>query len=370
METVTIKDDAALVAVALDGGPEAFAPIVARYKEAVFGVTLARLRHFHDAEDAAQNAFIKAYTGLGGLKDPDRLGAWLRAIAIRCADDCRARRPETASQEKTNDLLAQGGTPLEALERQERRDTVLHTVGRLSKAQRETVTLFYLGGHGLKEIATLLEVPLGTVKRRLHDARQRLRKEMLNMVEEVLRDEAPKEEFADRVFQLLNLHDSKVRDRWSMMEELNRIAAAGAEGFGRALALPHTSSRTWTLTMMRHSPVPATEELIAMVKQCLKDPSKKVRRRAASVMMGLDVPEQRRYEEFVPLMAALLFDKSRIVRRFAANPRRLGVLHYPLELVIAARARETDAHNRGLMERIAEMIAEQRLAQEGGLPND
>ena len=247
---------------------------------------------------------------------------------------------------------------------------MLEAVAALSPTQRETVTLYYLNGYCLAEVARILEVPAGTVKYRLHVAREKLSERLMTMVEEVLKEESPKTDFAERVFQLLNLHDSKDRDPWSMRGELSRIAAEGVEGFQRALALPHTSSRTWTLTMMRYSPVPATEELIAMVKQCLKDPSKKVRRRAASVMMGLDVPEQRRQEEFAPLMAALLFDKSRVVRRFAANPRRPAVLHYPLELVIAARARETDAHNRRLMERIAEMIAEYRLAQEGGLPND
>jgi len=60
-----MKDDAGLVATALSGGPETFGPIVTRYQDAVFGVALARLRNFHDAEDIAQEvSFILSHVFL------------------------------------------------------------------------------------------------------------------------------------------------------------------------------------------------------------------------------------------------------------------------------------------------------------------
>ena len=68
------RDDGTLVALALRGGPEAFGPIIERYKGAVFGVALSRLRNFHDAEDLTQTTFVLAFDRPDRLKDPGRLG--------------------------------------------------------------------------------------------------------------------------------------------------------------------------------------------------------------------------------------------------------------------------------------------------------
>src|SRR5947208_2589005 len=85
-------NDAELVATALRDGPEAFAPIVERYQDAVFGVALSRLGNFHDAQDVAQAVFVEAYQRLSSLRDPTRLGAWLRTMTIGRAIDLHRRR--------------------------------------------------------------------------------------------------------------------------------------------------------------------------------------------------------------------------------------------------------------------------------------
>lgn len=138
-----MNDDAALVA-ALAGGPEAFAPIVERYRDAAFGVALARLRNFHDAEDITQAAFVEAYERLGNLKDPARLGAWLRSITIhRCIDHLR-RRVEVAGVEEIDGHLSDPATPHTEMERQELRDRIMAAIGRLSRPVAETTVLFYI----------------------------------------------------------------------------------------------------------------------------------------------------------------------------------------------------------------------------------
>jgi len=89
-----VKSDAELHADAMAGGPEAFGPIVERYKDAVFGIALARVRDFHAAEDIAQTVLITAFEHLGSLREPSRLGAWLRSVTIhRSIDYVRGRRP-------------------------------------------------------------------------------------------------------------------------------------------------------------------------------------------------------------------------------------------------------------------------------------
>jgi RNA polymerase sigma-70 factor, ECF subfamily len=139
-----MKGDRGLVAAALAGDADAFRPIVERYQHAVFGVALARLGDFHEAQDAAQQVFVEAFQRLGGLRDPARLGAWLRSMTVhRCIDLLRRRKSavaiEYAENEPSTDL-----PPDSDLVRRELRDRVMAAIGRLSKTQRETVTLFYI----------------------------------------------------------------------------------------------------------------------------------------------------------------------------------------------------------------------------------
>ena len=98
VDPVTMKDEA-LVAAALAKGPEAFDPIVRRYQSAVFGVTLARVSDFHEAEDSAQSVFVDAFLQLDRLKDPARLGAWLRTMAINKSIDWLRRRRDSIDVE-------------------------------------------------------------------------------------------------------------------------------------------------------------------------------------------------------------------------------------------------------------------------------
>ena len=89
-------------------------------------------------------------------------------------------------------------TPQARLEASELRQRVLDAIGRLSKTQRETVTLYYISEYSQAEVASILGVPVGTIKRRLHDARERLKEGLLDMVEEVLKDSGPDSALAAR----------------------------------------------------------------------------------------------------------------------------------------------------------------------------
>ena len=71
--------DEELCEAALAGEVAAFGLIVERYQDAVFGIALARVRNFHEAEDIAQQVFVQAFERLEDLKEPSRLGAWLRS---------------------------------------------------------------------------------------------------------------------------------------------------------------------------------------------------------------------------------------------------------------------------------------------------
>jgi RNA polymerase sigma-70 factor (ECF subfamily) len=193
METLSDLD---LTHLARDGDAQAYARIVARYQSLVFGVAYHQLERFEDARDVAQDVFIQAFLRLGQLRDGERLGAWLRQIAV---NECRAwqrrRRPTL---------------PLDAWEgaaddgpRTETRVLVHQALARLDEASRLAVTLFYLHAYSMQEIGEFLGEPVTTIKSRLRNARLKLRKEMTQMIERSFEDEALPPDFAARVAGLI-----------------------------------------------------------------------------------------------------------------------------------------------------------------------
>ena len=360
--------DAELHRDALDGGPERFAPIVRRYQDAVFGVALARLRDFHAAEDVAQQVFVDAFQRLGGLKDPSRLGAWLRAIAIhKCID--RVRRP-SGQAANWDQRVSDQPRPDQTAQRRELRQRVLAAIGRLSDAQRETTTLFYIDGYSVQDVAAMQAVPSGTVKRRLHDARERLKEQLIDMVEDVLKSEAPKEDFAQRVFELLcSFHprDNQTPLPWGQtVAELRGIGAEGIEGFVRALGSAHSPTRAMAAHMLQQHHAPQGSDIIAdVLKKALSDPNRKVRRLAVEALMRFHIDDETKRREFGPLTVGLLADRSKRVRRAAAWELRDWAADVPIEPVARSLLDEKDAETlkrlRGLLGAVLNAREDRRL---------
>ena len=332
------KDDIALVREALQNSPEQFGPIVERYRDAVFGVAFARLGNFHDAEDIAQGVFVEAFQRLSTLKKPERLGAWLRSITIHRAIDAVRRRRETVGMD---DIQEPGqGNPATA-DRQELRDRVLQAIAGLSKAQRETTTLFYINGYSLEEVAAIQEAPVGTVKRRLHDARKRLKEDLMEMAEEILKANAPKEAFAERVYDLIyrfRPRGDEPRVGWyEVVAELRKIGAKGIDGFIKAFASPYFHTRVGALRFLMADPPDESRELvIEMCKKALNDSNKQVRRFAVGALLDIQVDDRRKREEFLPLILPLLNDRSKFTRRMVAW--RLMSWTEAIPLALAARS--------------------------------
>jgi len=354
-----MKSDAELVGAARSEGPEAFGPIVERYADAVFGVALARLRNFHEAEDAAQQALVEAFERLESLKNPSRLGAWLRSITIhKCIDRLRAHR-ESVDVASVAEPASDAATPHDEMERTELRDRVLAAIGRLTKTQRETAMLFYINGYSVNEVAGMQEVPVGTVKRRLHDARERLKEEMIHVVEDVLKSEAPKDGLRDRVVGLLNCYAG--RRHWSeTLAELRKLGGDVIPGFVAAFKLPHWQSRRFAAQMLRHTSAEG-EEVIELIKQMANDPNKKVRKHA-NALLHLKVDDERKRTEFIPLLLPLLRDHSGGVRWRTAYELSHWAADVPLSVAARALADETNARARGMLARLVRRIIAARDA--------
>jgi RNA polymerase sigma-70 factor (ECF subfamily) len=128
-----VNDDDNLIERTLADPPRGFGPIIERYKDAVFGVSLARLRNFHDAEDVTQQVFLEAFERLGALKDHDRLGAWLRSIAIHQSINHLKRKRRSVDWESVDEPEDTGPSPEAYTERRELRRQLLGAIGELSK---------------------------------------------------------------------------------------------------------------------------------------------------------------------------------------------------------------------------------------------
>lgn len=160
---------------AKQGDPAAIAELFRLYwraaRAAAFGVT----GDFALAEDAASEAFYAAIESLPDLRDAQRFGPWLRTIVVRTARKQKAKTSKENGAELET-LPDAGALPPSAdLERQELAALIHEAVGHLSETLREAVVLFYFEGYSLKEAAGFLDIPEGTLKRRLHDGRKRLR---------------------------------------------------------------------------------------------------------------------------------------------------------------------------------------------------
>ena len=133
------------------------------------------------AEDAVQEAFTTALLRLNDLRDPLAFPGWLRQIVRTQANHLLRKRREVCLEDETR--LQQGGSPMPEPERNDLREYVREVIRGLAPLIRDTTELFYLEERSCAEIAAMLKVPQGTVKRRLHDARQRLRGVLLRSLD-------------------------------------------------------------------------------------------------------------------------------------------------------------------------------------------
>ncbi|HET8549162.1 MAG TPA: sigma-70 family RNA polymerase sigma factor [Bryobacteraceae bacterium] len=176
------ESDRELVTRAQRGDKTAIAELFSRYwraaRAAAFGVT----GEFASAEDAAADAFHQALAGIDSLRDPDRFGCWLRTIVMRKAQP-RVHGGCPAIAAFADDLSDQNERPDEALARMEIGALVQQAVRQLPERLREAMALIYFEGYDPADAARFLEIPPGTLRRRLHNGRARVR----SAIEQALR---------------------------------------------------------------------------------------------------------------------------------------------------------------------------------------
>ncbi|WP_410513590.1 RNA polymerase sigma factor [Paenibacillus sp. BR2-3] len=157
------------------GNQEAFAELVSRYKGHVYRYAVGMLNDRMDAEDVAQEAFVKAFYSLSSLNNEYAFTSWLiRIVSNLCKDRLKKRIKEQGCREEPNERAADQSLsdPLEKL-------SIEECLSKLSIDHREVLLLHDVQGYRYEEIAEMVDVPLGTVKSRLFAARMALRKELI-----------------------------------------------------------------------------------------------------------------------------------------------------------------------------------------------
>jgi RNA polymerase sigma factor (sigma-70 family) len=192
-----------LVHRARRGDLGAYDQIVRRFQDMAVGYSYSLLGDFHLAEDAAQEAFIAAYQQLPQLRDAAAFPGWFRRIVFKYCD--RLKRGRSAVVVLKADMSAPQADPAAAAEQKELRQRIEEAIHHLPERERLVTTLYYISEYSQGEISEFLEIPLTTVRSRLHTARGRLRERMMDMVREQLRNKRPSknDQLADKV-QLFN----------------------------------------------------------------------------------------------------------------------------------------------------------------------
>jgi RNA polymerase sigma-70 factor (ECF subfamily) len=169
-----------LVEKARAGDRAAYGELVERFQPTVYAVALTRLRNPLEAQELAQEVFIHAMNKLDQLRDPQCLAGWLRQITVRMALNRLTRRGPVKGAEAgilENVAAAETG-PLDEIVRGEEQTALYKGLDRLKAVDRATLVAFYLHGRSLQQMSREFSTPVGTIKRRLHVARKRLRQQL------------------------------------------------------------------------------------------------------------------------------------------------------------------------------------------------
>jgi len=173
-----LLSDQQIVDLVKEGKVDAFGQLVARYEKPVFRLAWSMLTNWNDAEDAAQEAFIRAYRNLSRYREMRTFWAWLRRITVNVCLN-RARPASLASLEEIDESRCCVGDPVcEAVMSAEEGRDLRRMVHELPYPYRSVLVLKYLEGMSYAEIAEALDETLSNVQVRIHRAKKMLRQRM------------------------------------------------------------------------------------------------------------------------------------------------------------------------------------------------
>ena len=175
----------------LKGDQNAYADIVNLYQHKLYQICYRMLGNKQEAEDIAQEAFVRAYINLHSYDQKRKFSTWLYRIGTNlCIDRIRKKKPDyyldaevagTDGLDMYSQIAADEKLPEDVVTQMELQDRIQYEISRLPDKYRSVIVLKYIEELSLQEISEILDMPLGTVKTRIHRGREALRKQLNNL---------------------------------------------------------------------------------------------------------------------------------------------------------------------------------------------
>lgn len=185
---MTSRDDIYYVELVKEGNVSAYSELVDRYRDFVYGMVLRMVRNPMDAEELAQDAFIKAYNKIGSFRKEAKFATWLYRIAYNETVSFLRKKKvvmttiEESGMDNIPEAEVQDG--MMGLDEKEQKELVKIALGKLNPVDAALVDLFYLGGSSINEICEIMHMSESNVKVRLHRLRKKLYEEMNALLQE------------------------------------------------------------------------------------------------------------------------------------------------------------------------------------------
>lgn len=175
-----MEEDIKLIKLILKGSKPAFKRLVDKYQDFVFSITLKVLKSREEAEETAQDVFLKVYRTLNTYEQKSKFSTWLYTIAYRTAlDRTRKKQLDVYSVDDDDTYLQiadhSGMQPDEPLIQHDLNTRIQVAISQLKPVDATLITLFYLKENSVKEVAEIMDLSVTNVKTKLHRLRETLK---------------------------------------------------------------------------------------------------------------------------------------------------------------------------------------------------
>lgn len=179
---MTNNADLAVIDRVLAGEQNLYAELVNRYKGYAYTIALKILQNRPEAEEAAQDAFIKAFHHLSGFNRQSKFSTWLYRIVFNTAISYK-RKHRHKFQSIDTAVIEYHHEAAVTLEKNDKQRYLQQAMAKLNEADRTALTLFYMQEFSLEEISEIMNMQANTIKVRIHRARQRVADELKNILQ-------------------------------------------------------------------------------------------------------------------------------------------------------------------------------------------
>jgi len=183
MAVITTPEEYLLIDRIIAGEEALYATLVDKYKSYAFTIALKVVENRPEAEEVAQDGFIKAFHNLKKFNREAKFSTWLYRIVFNTAISYK-RKNQLQFHSLENSIVAHHGDAEQNLEKEDRQVFIAQALEKLSEADRLAVHLYYIKEYSLEETAEILNQNINTLKVRVHRARQRLADELRKILHE------------------------------------------------------------------------------------------------------------------------------------------------------------------------------------------